>query len=824
MQILSRILKIIAIVILVLVVLGGAGGYWFVTKSHPQINGTIRVAGLKSQVEIVRDPLGVPHIYASNADDLFFAQGYVQAQDRLWQMELFRHVGAGRTAELSGRSGVSDDKFLRTLGIPRAARMYWENANDEEKRIANAFAAGVNAFIESHRDNLPIEYALIGISPEPWQPVDSAAWAKIMALDLGGNRTQELVRARLREILGSDKATELMPAYPTQGPFIISPEARDYKAVSPNQSTFAPNASLGVTESPVVSLGKPNFDAIARVDSRMTLGDGIGSNNWVVDGTKTESGMPMLANDPHLSIQMPSIWYEIGLHCQPVSADCPYNVVGMAFAPSPSIVIGHNDRIAWGITNTNPDVQDYFAEKINPQNPNQYEYQGKWEDFRIEREIVKIKGGGEETFDVRISRHGPIMTPVLEGITQPLALQWTATREPSHVISAILRLNRATNWSEFRDALKLFDVPAQNFVYADVDGNIGYQMPGNIPIRARGDGSVPAPGWTGEYEWTSYIPFDELPSVYNPPTHFIATANNQVAPSSYKYLITKDWSAPYRATRINELLALKDRLSVQDFQAMQADVESLPLETLRKYIVGFTFEKEKFLPTRAMEHVIKWNGRLDSDSIGGSIVQATYLRVMKNILENRLDTDLMNVYLDLGSAPRAALLGWLDQPEGDWWDDPTTPQKETRDDILKKSFEQGVDDLGRQFGDAPAEWKWGRMHTAVFGHPIGSVQPLNLLFNVGPVSTNGDGYTVNNGGFRDSRNFAQRTVASMRLIHDLSDWNRSMQMHTTGQSGQPLNKHYNDMVMPWRDVRYAPLYFDRAILDKIKEGDLVLQP
>jgi penicillin amidase len=806
MPILKRVLKILMIILLAIILLGGAGGYWFVAKSHPQISGTLRVSGLKSQVEIVRDPLGVPHIYASNADDLFFTQGYVQAQDRLWQMELFRHVGAGRTAELSGRSGTSDDKFLRTLGIPRAARAYWENANEEEKRVLNAFAAGVNAFIDSHRDNLPIEYALIGITPEPWQPVDSAAWAKIMALDLGGNRTQELVRARLREKLGSDRANELMPGYPAQGPFIIPPEAKEYKAESPNHL---------VTESPVISLGNPNFEAIAAIDSRMTLGDGIGSNNWVVDGTKTVSGKPMLANDPHLGIQMPSIWYEIGLHCQPIASDCAYNVVGMAFAPSPTVVIGHNDRIAWGITNTNPDVQDYFVEKINPQNPNQYEYQGKWEDFTIESEIVKIKGGGEETFQVKISRHGPIMTPVLEGITQPLSLQWTAVREPSHVIDSILRLDRARDWSEFRDALRFFDAPSQNFVYADVDGNIGYQMPGNIPIRAKGDGSVPVPGWTGEYEWTGYVPFGELPSVYNPPNHFIATANNQVVPSTYKYLITNDWSAPYRAMRINELLASKQKFSIQDFQTMQADITSIPLERLQRNIVGFTFEKEKFLPTRALEFAIKWNGRLDIDSVGGSILQATYLRAMKNILAGRLDGDLMSAYLDLGVAPRAALLALLDQPNSVWWDDLSTSQKETRDDILKKSFEQGVDDLGRRFGDAPAEWKWGRMHTATFGHPIGSVQPLNLLFNIGPLATNGDGYTVNNGGYRDSRDFTQRTVSSMRMIHDLSDWSRSIQMHTTGQSGQPLNKHYCDLVMPWRDVRHSPLYFDRTHLEKV---------
>jgi len=823
MKIFKRVLKIVAMVLIAIIVLGGAGGYWFVTKSLPQINGEIRVPGLKSKVEVVRDPLGVPHIYAANADDLFFAQGYVQAQDRLWQMELFRHIGEGRTAELSGKSGVNDDKFLRTIGIARAARADADSLNEEEKRVLNAFAAGVNAFIASHRDNpygtfsLPVEYALVGIAPEPWTPMHSILWAKMMAYDLGGNRTAELVRARLRETLGADKAKEIWPNYPSQGPFIIPPEAKAYNFQNPNPKNQN-------DEMPLIAIGAPNFEAIAQHDSKMTLGDGIGSNNWVVDGTKTTTGKPLLANDPHLGIQMPSIWYEIGLHCAPVSADCPYNVAGVALSPTPSVVIGHNDRIAWGITNVNPDVQDYFVEKINPSNPNQYEFQGKMEDFQIVRETIKVKGGGEENLEIKISRHGPIMTPVLSGVTQPLALQWTATRERSDVLNAVLAVDRAKNFEEFRNALRKFDVPSQNFVYADVDGNIGYQMPGNVPIRAKGDGSVPVEGWSGEYEWKGYIPFEELPFVYNPPTHYIATANNQVVPSTYKYLITNDWSAPYRAARINELIQAKDKLSLEDFKAIQADVTSIPLQALQKKIAAQVIEQEKILPNRALEFVKTWDGRLDTESAGGLILEATYLRVIKNVFANRLDNDLLNAYLDTGAAPRAFLVSALEQPNSEWWDDPGTPARESRDDILKKSFEQGVDDLRKPLGDAPAEWKWGKLHTATFAHPFGSIQPLNLLVNYGPLATNGDGYTVNNGNYRDSVNFTQRTVSSTRFIHDLSNWSNSLNVHTTGQSGQPFNKHYNDMALIWRDVKYAPLYFDRAALDKVREGLLVLQP
>lgn len=812
-----RVIKILMVVLISIIVLTGAGGYWFVTKSFPQINGEIRVPGLKSNVEVIRDPLGVPHIYAANSDDLFFAQGYVQAQDRLWQMELFRHIGQGRTAELSGKSGIPTDKFLRTIGISRAAQADADTLNDEEKRVLVAFSSGVNAFITSHRDNLPMEYSLVGITPEPWTPVDSILWAKMMAYDLGGNRTMELVRARLREKLGSDKANELLPQYPAQGPFIIPPEAKDYRSNSTSPSRLD-------GPMPLVAFGAPDFDAIAHVDTRLTLGDGIGSNNWVVDGTKTTTGKPLLANDPHLSIQMPAIWYEIGLHCVPVSPECPYNVAGVALSPTPSVVIGHNDRITWGITNVNPDVQDYFVERLNPGNPNQYEFQGKMEDFQVVHETLRVKGSGDESFDVRISRHGPIMTPVLDGVTEPLALEWTATRERSDVLNAVLAVDRAQNWEQFRNALRKFDVPSQNFVYADVDGNIGYQMPGNIPIRAKGDGSVPAEGWTGDYEWKGYIPFDDLPFVYNPATHYIASANNQVIPSTYKYLVTTDWSAPYRAMRINELIKSKDKLSLEDFKSIQSDTASIPLQALQKKVVGLTFEKEKFLPIRSMEFIKSWDGRLDTESVGGTILEATYLRVIRNVFGNRLDSDLLNAYLDTGAAPRAFLMNILEQPNSEWWDDPASMAIESREDILKRSFEQGVDDLGKRFGDAPAEWKWGKVHTATFAHPFGSIQPLSFIVNAGPISTNGDGYTVNNGNYRDSVDFAQRTVSSTRFIEDLSNWNNSLNIHTTGESGQPLSKHYSDMMMLWRDVRYAPLYFDRAALERVREGMLVLRP
>ena len=378
-----------------------------------------------------------------------------------------------------------------------------------------------------------------------------------------------------------------------------------------------------------------------------------------------------------------------------------------------------------------------------------------------------------------------------------------------------MKLDHARNWDEFRAALRLWNVPSQNFVYADVDGNIGYQMPGNIPIRAKGDGTLPVPG-TGEYEWSGYIPFDELPSVYNPPTHFVATANNAVVPSTYKYTITADWAAPYRQQRIIDLLKAKDKLSIDDMKAIQGDVYSIPEVQLQKHVLALT--PEGFLQQRAMEHVKTWDGRLTQENIGGAILEATYQRLVINLFAGAMGETLFKDYRAANDIHRRVILGLLDQPNSAWWG------RGGRDAVLKKSFAEGVDWLGSQFGDAPGDWRWSRLHTATFNHPIGSVQPLNLLFNAGPIGAPGGVFTVFATSFKGNAPYAVASVSSMREILDLSNWANSLQVHTTGQSGQPLSKHYNDMVPMWQNVQYAPFYFDRAALDKANEGVLVLTP
>lgn len=809
MRMLKRVFAIIGVVLVVGLALGAGGGYWFATRSLPQTNGTLQVAGLRSKVEVVRDPMGIPHIYADNADDLFFAQGYVQAQDRLWQMEYNRRIGSGTLSDIFGATTIKQDRLLRTIGLARAAQADLAAMSDQYKRPLQIFADGVNAFIATHQDNLPLEFTILGFKPAPWTVADTVVWGKVLAYNLGGNYTTELLRASLVTKFGKEMAQELVPAYPDAGPFIISPEMKEYK-----QQLF--NLQSPDYQTPNVPIGTPDLREIAQIEDSLGLRvPEVGSNNWVIDGAKSTTGKPILANDPHLGIQMPSIWYENGLHCAPKTDACAYDVAGFTFPGVPGVIVGHNDRIAWGVTNVGPDVQDFYVEKINPQNPNQYEFQGKWQDMQVVEEPIKVKGVVSETLQVRITRHGPIMTPVLSGVTEPLALQWTALRERSVLFQAVLQLDTAKNWNDFRSALTAWDVPSQNFVYADVDGNIGYQTPGNIPIRAQGNGAVPVPG-TGEYEWTGYIPFDELPSVYNPSTHFIATANNAVVPTTYKYLLGIDWAAPFREQRITDLLRAKERLSVDDFKAIQADVYSIPEVALQKQVVALA--PEGFLQQRAMDQVKSWDGRMTPENIGGTVLEVTYQQLLKNLFAGKMEPDLFQTYQGAADYNRRAVLALLEQPMSDWWG------SAGRDAVLKQSFAQAVDWLGSQFGDAPGDWRWSRLHTATFTHPLGSVQPLNLLFNAGPVSAPGGVFTVFATSFNGRSPYAVSSVSSMRQIVDVGNWENSLQIHTTGQSGQPLSKHYSDMVALWRDVQYAPFYFDRAALDKVREGVLVLTP
>jgi len=852
---LPRFLKngLIAIFVLVLVA-GAGGGYYFLRylpytvapQSFPQIDGQINAAGLKAPVDIYRDGMGIPHIYASNTHDLFFAQGYVHAQDRFWQMDAWRHIGSGTLSEMFGKGQLETDIFLRTLGWEHTAQAEWEGLNPGAREILLSYADGVNAYLQDHNGTaLSLEYALLKLlSPDykiqPWTPVNSLTWGKAMAWDLRGNMEEEIERAVLLKTLTPQQVDELFPAYPDDHPVIVNKIGNGASAQGPtaDQAAFTiPDQTLNALAYNV-SLLDPVLGA---------MGDGIGSNSWAVSGKLTESGKPLLANDPHLGIQMPSIWYQVSMHCQPKTDECPYEVAGFSFAGVPGVIIGHNDRIAWGFTNVGPDVMDLYIEKVNPDNPNQYEINGSWVDFQTRTETISIAGGKPVVITVRSTRHGPVISdsygPLKDqgdpndkafipfkdsaGIELPehyaVALKWTALT-PSTPFEAIWGFDKALGWEDFRKAAQNYHVPAQNLLYADVDGNIAYQMPGDIPIRVNGDGRLPVPGWTDDYEWVGFIPFDELPFTINPPEGFIATANNQVSPRDYKYLITSDWDYGFRADRIVEMIAKVDgKIKIADFQKMQGDM----FDANGPVFVPLLMQLD--IPARSPEETLALNllGAWDFQASKGSSAAAVFQSFWRHLLQNTFNDDLPEAFWPDGGSRWNEIMRSI-SAESSWWDYKTTEgMVETRGEILERSFKEAVKELTKTYGKDPSKWKWGDMHTATFRNQTlgeSGIGLIEALFNRGPVSTGGGEAIVNATGWSVIDGYEVNWLPSMRMIVDLGDPNNSISVHTTGQSGHAYHPHYEDMTQLWADVQYFPMGWDRDTIINGAEGYLILAP
>ncbi len=805
---LRRLPVLLVVIFIVLVLAIGALGFITVRRSFPQTDGVIEIPGLDAVVEVYRDSFGIPHIYASTEHDLFMAQGFIHSQDRFWQMEFSRRIGAGRLSEILGRSALDNDAFIRTLGWRRVAALEIELLTSEERADLEAYAEGVNTYINTNQGQLGLEFTILGLTgvkfePEPWTPIDSLTWGKVMAWDLGGNMDSELARANIAARLGTPAVNTLMPPYSDDFPIIV------------------PHLLTGST---IQAVPDAVFDT-----HFLGSGDDIGSNSWVLSGKLTQTGTPILANDPHLGIQMPSIWYEIGLHCEPVSPQCPYNVVGSSFASLPGVIIGHNDYIAWGVTNLGPDVQDLFIERINPDNPNQYEFNNQWVDMEIVREEILIAGEDDPVvINVRITHHGPIINDVVGGIEdewslgwQPLALSWTAL-QPGTITRSVLMLDKAQNWDQFRDALRYWDVPSQNFVYADVEGNIGYQAPGRIPIRNSGDGSVPVPGWNGKYEWVNYIPFDNLPRSFNPPEGYIVTANNAVVGPDFRYFLSMDWAPGYRARRIVELIEADTSLSLEDIQAIQGDSSPIYSQDILPYLLALSPSEAQV--TQALDLLRGWDGRAVRDSAGAALFEATRIHLIDATFADELGEHLLD---QLRSSLSVALINFLPDPTSHWFDDTDTPEAEGRDEILLEALEAAIEELTDELGRSMANWRWGDLHTATFeNQSLGQsgIGPIEAIFNRGPVSVDGSIATVNNTGYSMNNPYEVRTVPSFRQIVDLGDLGRSVSMHTTGQSGHPFHTHYDDMIDPWRNIEYHPMLWNRQLIEAVADSHLTLTP
>jgi penicillin amidase len=763
-------------------------------------------------------------------------------------MEFSRHTGLGRISELVGdnEDALNNDIFIRTLGWNRAAQANLETIGVDTRAALDSFSAGVNAYLAGKSGgDLAVEYSLLGVTGvsipvEPWQPLHSLAWAQVMAWGLSGNMDNEIGWVNFTADYGREQ-TEAMgeylaPAYPDDHPTILT---EDDLPVEP--------APVTTQRTPVLTID------LSGVETRLMgappdLGKefGLGSNNWVVSGDLTSTGLPILANDPHLAAQMPSIWYESGLHCIDVSPDCPYDVVGFSFPGVPGIIVGRNANIAWGVTNATIDTQDLYVIETDPENDTRYRVDGEWQDMQVLNETIHVGGGKpDRIIRVRLTRFGPIVTDSAfyeasaDKAGKPLALRWTALSEPGDLLGAVLGLDRAVDWESFRSALANWAWPAQNFVYADAQGNIGYQLPGLHPVRAAGNnGETPVDGSVSANEWRGFIPFEDLPRIFNPARGYIVTANNQIVPDEYyaqlaarlgdqfgadaTYTFGVGFDRGYRAARITQLIeaASTAKLSVDTMRAIQADAYDLTAQALLPSALALDYGTD--VPAEAIAWMREWDYQMDMDSGQAALYGAYWVNLIRRIWNDELG------FITGGSTVSLGMSQLLAQPDSALWDDTTTADRvETRDEIVRAAFVDAFNELKGRLGENFRMWRWGDIHTTSFvSNPLG-VSGISLIedyVNGGPVRTSGSNETINRSAWEPESPYAVGSLSSMRMIVDMADPDGGLWIHTTGQSGHPASLYYREMIERWRNVQYDRLRFTRAAVEGAAANRLTLQP
>ncbi|MES2070000.1 MAG: penicillin acylase family protein [Pseudomonadota bacterium] len=783
---------------------------WYRQASQPQLSGEIRLPGLTAAVQIVRDAEAVPHIYAKSEADAYFALGYVHAQDRLWQLELNRRIPAGRMAEILGPSALGTDRFLRTLGVRRNAEQILQNLSPETRAALDAYSKGINAYLAGRSGPLPPEFLITQApAPEPWQPVDSIGWQTMMAWDLGGNWTQELLRMRLSQRLSLEQINQFIPPYPGDAVLATQDYTQLYKKL----------AGTGAQLAAVKAIAPPSYV------------EGMGSNNWVVAGSLSETGKPLLANDPHLGLSAPALWYFAHLSAPGL------NVIGATLPGLPGVVLGRNEQIAWGFTNTGPDVQDLFIERLNPDNAAQYQTPQGWDSFKTRTEVIRVKGQPDVSLTVRESRHGPIITGAVpladkapvDARQYAIAFAWTALRADDLTLQSAFKLNKAHDWASFLEAARDFASPQQNMVYADIAGNIGFVAPGRIPLRKPGNdlhGLAPALGWDARYDWDGFIPFAALPQQYNPASQQVVTANQKIVGDDYPYFLTSEWALPYRAQRITGLLGGRQLHSLDSFAAIQKDHVSLAAQELLPVLLTTTPRSDR--DKLALGLLAKWDGSMDAARPEGLIFNAWVREASRLMFADVLGPALMQDYWEQRNvhAPLVAALKNAGARQNWCSKNGPVPARNCAE-ILGQSLASSLDKLQKVYGSDITAWQWGTAHMARSEHrPFGKVPLLARLFDI-RVPSSGDTFTVNVGrhNLRDEAEpFTSRHAASLRAIYDLSNLENSRFMHSTGQSGNPLSPWYRNYAGRWAQVEYLPMQMKREVVEKGNIGVLTLVP
>ncbi|MEV0368299.1 penicillin acylase family protein [Streptomyces sp. NPDC050636] len=881
-------------VVLVLVAGIGCGAFWgvgTVRASFPETTGSLKLPGLSGPVDVSRDGNGIPQIYADTDEDLFRAQGFVQAQDRFWEMDVRRHMTAGRLSEMFGKSQVKTDTFLRTLGWHHVAQKEYDTKlSPSTKKYLQAYSDGVNAYLKDHEGSaLSLEYAALDFEndykPEKWTPVDSVAWLKAMAWDLRGNMQEEIDRSLMTSRFTPAQIAELYPQYPYKRnkPIVeggaVDPATKQFrpKGTAANAPAGTGGAASGL-QSQLSSLSKTLDEVPALLGPN---GSGIGSNSWVVSGDHTTTGKPLLANDPHLAPQMPSLWYQMGLHCRTTGPKCNYDVSGFTFSGMPGVVIGHNQDISWGMTNLGADVSDLYLEKINADG---YLYDGKQRAFTTRKETIKIAGGESRDITVRATNNGPIVSDRDDELSKvgkdapvgnaapdrgdgyAVSLRWTALT-PGNSMDAVFELGRAKDWSSFRKAAEHFEVPSQNLIYADTKGHIGYQAPGRIPVRAKGvDGTLPAPGWDPKYQWTGYIPQKALPYEYNPARGFIVTANQAVVDEAkYPYLLTKDWGYGSRSQRINDLIEskIKDggKVSTDDMQTFQKDNSSEIARLLTPYLTKIDI-KDKYVRD-AQQLLEGWDFTQEPDSAAAAYFNAVWRNTLKLAFGNKMPKELrvegqcLNVppanetgpaddlqklvrecgeragdsaQPDGGDRWYEVVRNILDDPDNAWWKTearPGQPGDKNRDQLLAHAMQDARYELTSKLGKNIDNWSWGRLHQLFLKNQTLGTDgpgPLQGLFNRGPWNLGGGEAAVDASGWNAAGGYKVTWVPSMRMVVNLADLDKSRWINLTGASGHAYHTNYYDQTDKWAKGELLPWAFSEKAVKKAAKETLTLSP
>lgn len=731
----------------------------YISKSKPVITGEQLVSFVEKQVTVARDDSGVPHITAKSDADLYRAQGYVQAQDRLFQMDLARRQASGRLAEVVGASAVDTDKLFRTFSLRNAAEASYDGYGEQAKQVLAWYAEGVNAFIDEavSSKKLSYEFALLGYEPEHWTPIDSLTIGKYMAYDLGGKWQPQAFRHWALNEFTEDKAKELFITYPENAESIMA-------ANKENPVELAGNL--------LPALSPPEFN---------------GSNNWVVSGEKTASGKPLLADDPHLSLSTPSIWYQMHLQSP------EQNVEGVIFAGIPGIILGNNETIAWGVTNVGPDVQDLYIEIPHPNEKGKYRYDGKWEQAEIRDETIRVKDGEDIPFEVTVTRRGPIVSDIIYKKEKPgaqFSMQWTAL-EPTTELEAIMEMNKAADWDSFETALEKFHAPAQNFVFASADGTIAYKANGRIPIRKQGDAQLAVPGDSSEYGWQGYIPYDELPRIVNPEEGFIATANNEIIGSSYPYHITKFWAQPYRYERIAEVLREGSGFTAEDMMKLQMDQKNL-------YAAEFLPAMLESIETRddgqhgKLIGVLKSWDLIDSKDDAAPLIFHKWMRQLQtDMFKDSMPEDVFAFMPGKGQITDELLRKGYSGQDSVW-----LKEKGGIDEWVYGAFVHAAEDISKDFGSDEKKWKWGDFHQLTFPHPLSSASPVfENYFNPKKQPIGGSHITVQAAAFKDDGSVNHG--ASWRFVANLADLKETYHVVGPGQSGHMKSKWFHDQAEDW---------------------------